>query len=78
MASNNRRKSRTVNMRRNLMLLTGTVIVLFMVLIVRLAYISLIKHDYYSELATSQQLRDTTIFAERGTIYDRSDRPEAH
>ena len=57
-------------MRRNLMLLTGTVIVLFMVLIVRLAYISLIKHDYYSELATSQQLRDTTIFAERGTIYD--------
>ena len=70
MASKNRRKSRTVNMRRNLMLLTGTVIVLFMVLIVRLAYISLIKHDYYSELATSQQLRDTTIFAERGTIYD--------
>ncbi len=70
MAAINRRKSRTVNMKRNMTLLTGTVVVLFMCLIVRLAYISLIKHDYYSELATSQQLRDTTIFANRGTIYD--------
>ena len=70
MARKKRRKSRTVNMRRNLIWLTGTVVVLFMVLIVRLAYISLIRHEYYSELATSQQLRDTTIFADRGTIYD--------
>ena len=57
-------------MKNNLMIFTAAVVTLFIVLTVRLAYISLIKHDYYRELATSQQLRDTTISADRGTIYD--------
>ena len=57
-------------MRSNLIFFTAGMVVIFMALIVRLAYISLIKHDYYSELATSQQLRDTVIAAERGNIYD--------
>ncbi|MBP0985575.1 MAG: hypothetical protein J6P39_01025, partial [Oscillospiraceae bacterium] len=65
-----RRKSQTGNMKKNLMIFTATVVTLFIALTLRLAYISLIRHDYYRELATSQQLRDTIITAERGTIYD--------
>jgi len=57
-------------MKSNLVIGSVLVVMVFIALIGRLAYISLIKHDYYSELATSQQLKDTVIAAERGTIYD--------
>ncbi len=70
MAKINRRKSRKGNSRSNLIVFATVMVVAFIALVGRLAYISLIRHDYYSELATSQQLRDTIISAERGNIYD--------
>ncbi|MBR4927973.1 MAG: PASTA domain-containing protein [Oscillospiraceae bacterium] len=70
MKKTDRRKSQTGNMKNNLMIFTAVVVTLFIALTLRLAYISLIRHDYYRELATSQQLRDTIISADRGTIYD--------
>ncbi|MEA5050340.1 MAG: penicillin-binding transpeptidase domain-containing protein [Oscillospiraceae bacterium] len=50
----------------------GLLVCGFCVLIVVLANISIVNHDRYSELAISQQLRDTVVSAQRGTIYDRN------
>ncbi len=46
--------------------------ILFVILVVRLFYISVTQHDYYNQMATSQQLSDTVIPAKRGSIYDRN------
>jgi len=53
--------------------ITGMVlllIVLFLFLAVRLTVIAVVDHKKYSELATSQQVRDMEITPKRGTIYD--------
>ncbi|MGN0489521.1 MAG: penicillin-binding transpeptidase domain-containing protein [Ruminococcus sp.] len=42
----------------------------FGAIISRLAYLQLIQGSYLQEKAVEQQLRDTTISAKRGTIYD--------
>ena len=55
---------------RTLFLLVACGIVAFVVLAIKLYTIQISKHDYYEELAISQQLRETTITASRGTIYD--------
>ena len=44
----------------------------FAFLVVRLTSLAVIQHDELSAVATSQQLRDTTVMAKRGTIYDRN------
>ena len=62
MAKINRRKSRKGNSRSKLIIFATVMVVAFIALVGRLAYISLIRHDYYSELATSQQLRDTGMW----------------
>jgi len=41
----------------------------FCVLIIRLFYIQIIKHDYYRELANSEQIKKLVIPADRGVIY---------
>ncbi len=38
----------------------------------RLAYLQVVKHDYYAELADSQQVHRVEIPAHRGIIYDRN------
>lgn len=42
----------------------------FSILVASLANIALIQHDMYSQMASNQQLRDTVVEAQRGTIYD--------
>lgn len=47
-------------------------IALFAVLIGRLFKIQVIDHDKYEAAAIDQQLRETTVSSQRGTIYDRN------
>lgn len=47
-------------------------IALFAVLIGRLFKIQIIDHDKYEAAAIDQQLRETTVSSQRGTIYDRN------
>ncbi len=64
-------KQPTVLMKRRMNILLVFVILLGLVLMTcRLFFLQVIGGDDYRERATQQQLRDTTIPAERGTIYD--------
>lgn len=57
-------------LRRTLFLMIVCGIVAFLALILRLYKLQIIDHDYYEDMAISQQLRETGTSAERGTIYD--------
>ena len=57
------------NKKRVTVLLMGA-IALFFVLIARLFYVQIIKGSYYKEKAYTQQTKDRTVDASRGTIYD--------
>ncbi|MCD7769317.1 MAG: hypothetical protein LUH36_04270, partial [Oscillospiraceae bacterium] len=59
-------------LRRTLFLLIVCGIVAFIVLGVRLYIIQIVHHDEYEAAAVEQQLRETTVSAQRGTIYDRN------
>jgi stage V sporulation protein D (sporulation-specific penicillin-binding protein) len=54
------------------MLMCAAVIATIAFLSVRLFYICVIKHDFYSEKAKNVQERSRTIKAKRGLIYDRN------
>ncbi len=56
--------------RRTLFLLAVCGIVAFLVLGIKLFDIMIIKHDLYESAAIEQQLRQTTVTASRGAIYD--------
>ncbi len=57
---------------RTLILLIVCGVVAFMVLAIKLFQIQIVQHDEYESLAINQQVRETTITASRGTIYDRN------
>ena len=57
-------------LRRTLFLLGACGIVAFIVLAARLYKLQVVDHDYYESLALSQQVRETSSTASRGTIYD--------
>ncbi len=44
--------------------------IVFVALILQLVNVQIVKYDYYSQLAYSQQTRERTVEAKRGTIYD--------
>ena len=44
--------------------------IVFILLILQLVNVQIVKYDYYSQLAYSQQTRERTVEAKRGTIYD--------
>ena len=46
--------------------------VLFVVLIFRTAWIQIVRSDYYTQKAVSQQMSDIPLDAKRGSIYDRN------
>ncbi|MBO4330889.1 MAG: PASTA domain-containing protein [Oscillospiraceae bacterium] len=56
--------------RRTLVLMTVCGIVAFIVLIGRLYRIMIVEHETYESKAVEQQMRETTVTASRGTIYD--------
>ncbi len=62
----------TMMLRRTLFLMIVCGIVAFVVLGWRLFRIQIIDHDMYEARAVEQQLRETTVSAQRGTIYDRN------
>ena len=57
-------------LRRTLYLAVVCGIVAFSVLGLRLFKLQIIDHDFYEAKAIDTQLRETTVVAERGTIYD--------
>ncbi len=57
---------------RTLVLMMVCGIAAFSVLIGRLFYLQIIKHDEYEAAAIEQQLRETVLDSGRGTIYDRN------
>ncbi len=57
-------------LRRTLFLLIVCGIVAFLVLGIRLFKLQIIDHDLYETAAIEQQVRETTVTAARGTIYD--------
>ena len=71
-------KGTTVRMwRRALIVLTVLVVVGFSVIIIRLINLQLVNGEMLTQMATDQQLKDTKISAQRGTIYDCNKRPLA-
>ena len=57
---------------RTLFLMAVFGIVAFIVLVIQLYKIQIIDHEFYESGAVEQQVRDTTISANRGAIYDRN------
>jgi len=60
----------TGKIKKRMLFTVGIIVCGFCLLVIKLAQISIIEHDRYSKLAINQQLRDTTINAPRGKIYD--------
>lgn len=58
--------------RRTQFLMAVCGIVAFIVLVGRLFQMQILQHDFYESKAISQQLRETTVPAKRGAIYDRN------
>lgn len=57
-------------LRRTLFLLVVCGIVAFIVLGIRLFQLQILQHDELESMAVEQQVRETTVTASRGTIYD--------
>lgn len=61
-------------LRRTLFLMIVCGIVAFIVLGIQLFRLQILDHDRYESAAIGQQLRETTVSASRGTIYDRNNK----
>ena len=59
-------------LRRTLFLMIVCGIVAFIVLAIQLFRLQILDHDKYESLAIDQQVRETNVSANRGTIYDRN------
>ena len=64
-----RRANRTILI-RSLFLMAIFGLLAFIPLFVKLWQIQISQHEYYQDLAVQQQTRDSTVTANRGTIYD--------
>ena len=56
--------------RRGWLIASAAVVIAFSYLAYRLFQIQIVDGDYYRQLASAQQMKDSTIEAERGMIYD--------
>ncbi len=65
-----KRKLTDMGMKKRILVVATAFILFFVIITGRLAYLTIWRHEYYSERASSQQLRDTVVAAERGVIYD--------
>lgn len=63
--------------RRSLFVLVALIVIGFGVIIFRLAKLQLVQGETLQQMATEQQLKDTKINAQRGTIYDCNMKPLA-
>lgn len=71
-ADNNAGRTPNLMMRRRTLALIVCGIVAFLILAGRLFQLQIIDHELYESKAIEQQLREVTVTAERGTIYDRN------
>jgi len=62
------RAARPASSNRRLYIWYGTIFLLFGIVILRLFYLQIIRHDYYQKQALSDQQKQYTIAADRGTI----------
>ncbi len=58
--------------RVRILFIAGFFVLLFIGVVARLWYLQIDQYEEYTKRVLSQQLRDTTITADRGTIYDRN------
>ena len=63
--------------RRSIVVLTSLIVLGFGTGIIRLAQLQIAQGDYLQQMAVEQQLKDTTISAQRGTIFDCNMKPLA-
>ena len=71
-------KGTTVRMRRRIVvILFALVIFCFSILIFRLINLQIFQGEFFERMASEQQMADTKISAQRGTIYDRNMQPLA-
>lgn len=71
-------KGTTIRMwRRSIVVLILLIVFGFGTGVVRLAHLQLVKGEQLQQMAIDQQLKDTTISAQRGTIFDRNMKPLA-
>ena len=61
-----------LDIKRRLRLMLLIILSIFCLLLIRIAWIQLVKGDFYSQLAAKQQNLDREITAKRGIIYDRN------
>lgn len=59
-------------LRQRLIRLTIVILVAFTILIIRIAYLQIIKGDYYRKVSENNRIRLIPIVASRGMIYDRN------
>ena len=60
----------SVNTKKRVLIMLALCILAVAVLFSRLVYIQIIKSEYYSQKAYTQQTRSKSVEAKRGTIYD--------
>jgi len=60
------------DIRRNILILFFAFLFLYAVLISRLFYIQLIKHDFFMKRSMEQRLREISLAPDRGDIFDRN------
>ena len=71
-------KGTTIRMwRRSIFVLAALIVVGFGVIIFRLIQLQLVQGESLQQMAAEQQLKDTKINAQRGTIYDCNMKPLA-
>ena len=71
-------KGTTIRMwRRSIFVLAALIVVGFGVIIFRLIQLQLVQGEGLQQMAAEQQLKDTKINAQRGTIYDCNMKPLA-
>ncbi|MBE7028677.1 MAG: PASTA domain-containing protein [Ruminococcaceae bacterium] len=63
--------------KKRIIIMFSCAIFLFVVLVVRIGYLTIVKGDEYKKQAIEQQTRDRLITPKRGTIYDRNGKPLA-
>ena len=67
-----------IHVKRRVKLLAVVFCILcFAAILARLAYLQIIRQDFYKQKALSSQTRDVTIYPKRGTIYDTNGKPLA-
>ena len=60
------------NLKKRMSIVTFTILIIFSMLILRLFYIQIIKHEVYESAANKQRTKSIRIYPARGTIYDRN------